>query len=187
MKIGSTRLLVPAIATGLVLLSVPRVAHALGPVSVEVAARGGVASSPTKDQPNPLGWGIGGRAGVSIFSFYGGLSLMYYFGGKASQPSVDTSNHTLMYGIEGGVNIGVPFVTIRPQVGIGDFSVSASCSSDSGPTCTGGSNLYIEPGVVALVSLGQLLVGADADLLFVPNLDSAKVAVAGNLQVGAKF
>jgi hypothetical protein len=187
MKIRSTRLLVPAIATGLVWLSVPRVAHALGPASVEVAARGGIASSPTSDHPNPLGGGIGARAGVSIFSLYGGLSVMYYFGGKDSEPGIETSNHTLMYGVEAGFNLGVPLLTIRPQVGIGDFSVSASCSSDSGPACTGGNNLYIEPGVLALLSLGQFLVGADGDLLFVPNLDSAKVAVVGNLQVGVKF
>ncbi len=39
-------------------------AHAIGPVDVEVGARVGVGTNPASGS-NPLGLGIGGRAGVS--------------------------------------------------------------------------------------------------------------------------
>jgi len=159
-------------------------ASALGPVDIEVAARGGVSSSPTGDSPNPTGVGIGGRAGVSVIGLYGGGSVMYYFGHKATNADgTSFSVHTLMYGLEGGYSIGVPLFTIRPQVGIGNFSVTGSCSSCGGSS----NNLYVEPGVVALLTLGTFLLGADVDLLYVPNFTDPQVAVVGNLQAGIKF
>jgi hypothetical protein len=65
-------------------LSVTRRASALGPVDIEVAAKVGGGTNPENNShdagPNPLGFGFGGRAGVSVSGLYAGLSFGYYLG-----------------------------------------------------------------------------------------------------------
>src|SRR5579862_4965574 len=66
-------------------LMMTRDAHALGPVDLEVGAKVGVGTNPISDQngtstPNPLGFGLGARGGVSFLGIYAGVQLMYYFG-----------------------------------------------------------------------------------------------------------
>src|SRR5580692_6891662 len=76
-------------------------ASALGPLDIEVAARLGVGTTPSNipsGATNPLGFGLGARAGVSIIGLYGGGSIDYYLGGSQGSESV----HTLKYGLEGG-------------------------------------------------------------------------------------
>jgi len=159
-------------------------ASALEPVAIELAAQGGGGTSPWTGTPNPLGLGVGGRAGVSFRGLYGGLSLMYYLGGSTNFADGTTlSTHALMYGVEGGYGFNMPLVTVRPQLGIGNFSLAAACSAG----CGSSSNLYLEPGVTALLTFGQIFLGADANLLFVPNLDQAQVAFTVHGQLGVKL
>jgi hypothetical protein len=152
-------------------------AHALG---VEVGAKAGVGAVYSGDV-NPLGFGLGGRAGVVLFDhLYGGANVMYYFGTGGV--------HTLMYGAE----VGWGFrprdnVTIRPQVGLGNASLGyTSSTADSASH-----SLYIEPGVTLLVALGTLFVGADVNVLVFPGLGVGEggsvffITVHG--QVGVKF
>ena len=173
-------------------------AHALGPIDVEIGAKAGVATNPVKnsDGPNPLGFGIGARGGIDFLGFYGGVQLMYYFGGSddvsfAGQ-SASIKDHTFMYGVEAGYGITlVDILTIRPQIGIGNatFSSSASGAGAANFNVDGGSNsnLYLEPGVTVLVSLGGWFVGGDANLLAFPGLDGSKLAFSLHGQVGIKF
>src|SRR5271168_359202 len=110
----SAPILVAAIAAGTLTLVATRPAHALGPIDLEIGAKAGIATSPVSGGgPNPLGVGVGGRAGISILGFYGGGNLMYYFGAN--------SEHALLYGVEGGYGFSLPAVpiTIRPQLGLG--------------------------------------------------------------------
>ena len=51
-------------------------AHALGPVDVEVGARAGTDAGPL----GPLGFGIGGRGGVSVLGLYAGIDVIDYLG-----------------------------------------------------------------------------------------------------------
>ncbi len=109
---------------------------------------------------------------------------MYYVGESENQSigpvSVSLSDHTLMYGVEGGYNIVLldKLLTIRPQIGVGNFTLSASSSMSSSvavplPSSAGsasGSNLYLEPGVTGLIALGQWFVGADANVLVLPGI-----------------
>ncbi|HTB74442.1 MAG TPA: hypothetical protein VK762_14420, partial [Polyangiaceae bacterium] len=69
------------------------------------------------------------------------------------------------------------------------FSSSGNISGAINATANGTStsNLYIEPGVTALISLGGWFVGADANLLFFPGLDDSKVAFSLHGQIGFKF
>ena len=63
-------------------------AQAASRPEAEVAAVVGGAPSPGNvGGANPLGLGIGGRAGVAFSGFYGGVSAINYFGGTGSTPT----------------------------------------------------------------------------------------------------
>jgi hypothetical protein len=81
-------------------------AHALGPLSLEAGINAGYATSPdSADAINPLGVGLGGRVGVSILGFYGGVDGEYYLGGSTSTP-YKRSESALEYGTLGMYFIG---------------------------------------------------------------------------------
>lgn len=190
-----------ACAFGAVTFAMIPSAHALGPVDVEIAARAGFATNPVSSNngvssPNPLGFGLGARAGVSFMGIYGGINVIYYFGGSQSVSvpgeSVSLSDHTFMYGVEAGYGFTlIDILTIRPQIGVGNASFSASVNGAGTVTTNLGaannSNLYLEPGVTGLVSLGGLFVGADANLLFFPGMDNSTTAFSFHGQIGFKF
>jgi hypothetical protein len=166
-------------------------AHALGPIDLEIGAKAGVGTQPsgTNGGINPLGFGVGGRGGVSFFGLYAGVDLMYYLGGSENIGGVSFSEHTLMYGVDLGYNFKVAIVTIRPLLGIGNFTVTTS----GGGLSNDSSNLYLEPGVTGLVSLGLLYVGADANLLVLPGVSQSggssttETAFTLHGQVGLRF
>jgi hypothetical protein len=188
-----------AFAFGVGTFAMTRDAHALGPIDLEIGLKAGGASNPLSGDspnPNPLGFGLGARAGVGIFGFYGGLKFMYYFGSSdtASAPgeSGSFSRHTVMYGAELGYSISIlDLIVIRPQIGIGEATISRGSSISglvNGSFSSGSdSNLYLEPGVTALVGFGLWFVGADANLIFFPGLDNSHVSVAFNGQFGIKL
>jgi hypothetical protein len=187
-----------AAASGATLLS--RSAYALGPIGIEAGAKIGVGSNPvgtytpvTETPPNPLGFGLGARGGITFMGFYGGLSAMYYLG--VGEDSI--SQHTTMLGLEAGYGLTLfGLVTVRPQVGLGDAVFTGSGSggashpaypagSPGSPVGSGyTSNGYLEPGVTGLVSFGLWYVGADVNALVFPGLDNSKAAVTCHGQVG---
>ena len=189
------------------LVTSTRNAHALGPVDVEIGAKAGVGTSPYSNGLNPLGFGLGGRAGVVLFDhLYAGVNLLYYFGGSTTltgplspgpggPPSYNLSGHTLMYGVEAGWGFKLlDILTIRPQVGLGNAALgfTASCpasvSACSLPASIDSPNsLYVEPGVIALLALGTLFVGADANALVFTGLASSNAVFTLHGQVGVKF
>jgi len=183
-------------AASLGTLSVAHNAAALGPVDIEVAAKVGGGTNPEKNvadlPPNALGLGLGGRAGVSFFGLYGGVSFMDYLGTKSPGPPVMESLKSILYGIEVGYNIGVPLLTLRPQLGVGNYTVSGSFNGNAtgatlAPENYNKSNLYLEPGLTGLLSFGMLIVGADANVLFLPGMNGSQPAFTAHGQVGIKF
>jgi hypothetical protein len=156
-----------------------RDAHALGPVGIEIAAKGGGASNPSDVSVSPLGFGVGGRAGVEVLNFYAGASALYYFGHGVDYADFSASSHSVLYGVEAGYGFKLldDHLTIRPLLGIGNAHVSYD---EPGYVHTSYSSLYLEPGVTVLVGLGSAFVGADANLLVIPN------AIEGDVSVGYK-
>jgi hypothetical protein len=189
----SARLLVTlaASAAAVVVTAASRDAHALGPIDLEVGAKAGIGTNPSSSSVNPLGFGLGGRGGVDFFGIYAGVDVMYYLGGSQTVLGESYSYHTLMYGVDLGYNFKIAILTIRPQVGIGNAQFTAS---GGGQSQTNG-NLYLEPGLTGLVSLGTFFVGADANLLVLPNVNqgagstSSKTETAFTLhgQIGVRF
>jgi hypothetical protein len=155
------KLAVPVAATLAIALA-PREAHALGPIGIEVGAVAGAGTNPTNAAgTNPLGFGIGARAGVSIFSLYGGLRFMDYLGGG---DGVGGTYHAIQFGGELGYSIKLlDLITIRPQIGLGNITFS-----DSNFTIPSGANsFFLEPGALAMISLGIIYVGADVGALII--------------------
>jgi hypothetical protein len=176
----------------LAVLGAPRSAHALGPIGLEVGAIAGYGASPDSSSPvNTLGIGLGGRAGVVLFDhLYGGVKLIDYLGGSTNVATVPVSYHALQYGLDVGYGFSIPLLTIRPQVGVGNVALSDSAPGVGNVTAGA---LYIEPGVTALLGLGLLFVGADANYMILPAASqpdgSSKTegAVTIHAQVGVKL
>jgi hypothetical protein len=200
MKKAAAALLVTALGAGIV--SAAADAHALGPLSLELGAKAGVGTNPDSGNPNPLGFGIGGRGGVSIMGLYGGVNVMYYLGSSQTESILGTSEsvsvHTLLYGVEGGYGLTLlNLLTLRAQLGIGDAAVTGS-GNVSAPGVSGGGSktnngLYLEPGVVGMVSLGMWFVGADLNALILTDFNngsgnsSTKTAMTLHGQLGVTF
>jgi hypothetical protein len=189
-------------------LSVTREASALDPVDVEVAFKVGGGTNPMSGgqnafglgAPNALDFGAGVRAGASLKGFYGGLAAMYYAGSSddvlATNGLLPYASHesltSVLYGIEAGYDVRVAFVTLRPQLGVGNCTLSESgfLEQNGLPSVSSSkstSSVYLEPGVTGLLSFGPLIVGADANVLFLPRLSGSQPAFTAHGQVGIKF
>jgi Autotransporter beta-domain len=190
-------------------------AHALGPVDVEVAGVLGVGTDPlSHGGPNPLSVVGGGRAGVALHGLYAGVALAYAAGGTDSHGSFtyvstgrvaapSSSDHAWMYGVEAGYGFRLAgLLTIRPQVGLGDLTLSYAqptgsdiCGLPCNQTLSGHvDSPYVLPGVTVLASLGVLLVGADAGALILPAFtepfatsSTTDVAFTAHVQLGVRF
>lgn len=164
-------------------------ADALGPVDIEIAAKAGTATGSF----GPLGFGIGGRAGVSIGGLYAGVDVIDYLGatstcgGCSVPPGVDSLQQRqggLLYGIEGGYNFKFSQITIRPQLGLGNFALWGAVGDPRATT----NYFYAEPGVAWLVSLGKVIVGVDAAaLVLLARGGGGGLGVTAHGQIGVTF
>jgi hypothetical protein len=167
-----------ALGVTLCLFSYAGQAHALGPIDVEAALKGGYATNDVSSGPgNGLGGAFGARAGVGIFGIYGGVSVLRYFG---SSPYSSWA-----VGGELGYSLSVSILTIRPQIGLGNLQTDIS-GCPVGLSCSNGT-LYVEPGVTALISFGLPFVGVDANAMFLPSANNANAAFTLHAQLGVKF
>jgi hypothetical protein len=192
------RLIVGAVVV--VVLLAPRSALADRTVAFEVAAKAGYGTTPISQgptvgsSPNPLAFGVGGRAGLALEGgLYFGGSVFYYFTGNqqtlnAPRPPgpggpQTVSTQTLLYGVEMGYGVKLfDLVTVRPQLGFGDATFSPPVQVGFTTKTT----WYLQPGVTGLVNFGLLLLGADVDMLVMP-ISQAQAAFTFNAQAGVRF
>ena len=78
------------------------------------------------------------------------------------------AGHSLAYGAELGYGFHLGRATLRPQVGVGDLEIHQTVSPGGRDIAPGMDYLYFEPGLVVLVALGFVYVGADANLMLLP-------------------
>jgi hypothetical protein len=175
-----TSRLAGALLATLCFLSYAGEAKAIGPVDIEIGAKGGYATNPSNLSgiPNGLGAGIGARAGVGIFGLYAGVNYLHYFG----QDSLTADQ----FGGELGYSWKLSILTIRPQVGFGSLSYSGPNISTAALVGFNSGNFYVEPGLTALLSFGLLFVGADANALILTSGNN-NPALTLHAQVGVKF
>jgi hypothetical protein len=142
-----------------------REARALGPIDIEVGAKVGYGTNPNAGpggvNPNPLGVGLGGRGGITFFGIYAGVNAVDYLG---SGDNLGGIYHAVQVGGELGYTIKVSILTLRPQIGLGNITLSDSQANLLYP---GGSSFYLEPGGTALLTFGLIFVGADVNALVI--------------------
>ncbi len=113
---------------GVAILAFPAKADALGPVDIQIGARARVAAG----NLGRLGFGLGGRAGVSIQDLYAGLDVIDSLGAigpcdTCSSPAgqtVSPSRRALLYFV--GADVGAlvlpaqpsSALTVRGQIGV---------------------------------------------------------------------
>jgi hypothetical protein len=102
---------------------------------------------------------------------------MYYFG--SSQAGVSVTS--VQYGVEGGIQTSLfGLLNVRGQLGVGNFQINVS-----GPFSGNAGHLYLEPGATVILPLGLIFVGADANVLVLP--DTAEPSLSGNSSWRAAF
>jgi hypothetical protein len=198
------RLAPTATLLGSALLAVllPRSARAVGPLETEFSAKVGYGTNLSGGPADLLGLGVGGTGGLTLFGFYAGVDILRYFGSSATIDGTTDSASAWMGGIDLGYAFRFATVTIRPQLGTGDLWVNSGFSRPPCMFCeieyaTHGSssahNLYFEPGVTALLALGEFaFVGVDANLFTLPHIvdesgDKPQTSFTFHAQVGAHF
>jgi hypothetical protein len=185
---------------GLAAWASPGTSWPLGPLRVEAGVQAGAGTTPF-GTPNPLGFGLGARAGASLANVYGGVSMRYYFGGSSvtcptielsTCQSIQVSVHAIVYGFEGGYDFEwLRPLTLRPRIGVGNFELfeqqqtlgAGGAVVESGAT----SYFYLEPGVTVLLPLGRVFVALDTGFLWLPAADGTNLSFTGQGQVGLRF
>jgi hypothetical protein len=197
-----------AVAVVAGILLVARAAHAIGPVDAEVAGVGG-GTNLASSAANELGFEAGARAGVSWRHFYGGLSFVdsptvtmralcvgpvvaYCTTGTTSV--LPFSVRSIRYGLDAGYDFRLlsRFI-VRPQLGVGRIALYQSSPvqvvvNDGLEGLDGTAHdVYLEPGVTAIVFLWHFLLGVDANALWVPELAHSRAALTAHGQLGVRF
>jgi hypothetical protein len=121
---------------------------------------------------NPFGFALGLRGGYTLDQgLYLGGQLMYFGGDSFEAPGIETSVNLVTVGIEGGFDIWVEPVTIRPSLGLGlaflNTSVESTVIDDDDSVDNSSTNLYLAPGVTVIYPLDEFFVGGDARIWFV--------------------
>ncbi len=182
----------PGIAFVMVMVSTPARAAAEEPFGVEAAARAGFGYG----GGGSLRFGGGARAGATVSSIYFGVTAMSFFSGSyavssppgapfGATPSSGTESiQVLLYGVALGYDLRpTGWLTVRPAIAAGVFSLSGSCT----PGCSveSVSSAYVGPTVTAAFGLGKhLFVGPEADALLVPG---SGFILALDVQAGLRF
>jgi hypothetical protein len=179
-------------------------ASAVGPVDIEAGATASFGTNPASSPPNPLGFGLGARAGASMLGFYAGADVAYYFGSSTTTVSgYRASDWALKAGGDLGYDFKIATVIVRPRLGVGDLIVTSNPTRTAAPCqCnivfflvrpSTHNDLYIEGGLTALVPMGMFFVATDADFLVVPNpianscCDELETAFTFDAQTGIRF
>jgi hypothetical protein len=185
-------------------------------VDFELGGRAGYLSSPIRGATNPFGAGVGGRFGLVWSGVYVGVSAMDYLGGS----DVDVSYRALTYGLEVGYGFRVleggaarPQLVLRPLLGVGvaeiDYTdptlaqqVDVVTSASTGRTTATRSttsdtvtvdNVYLQPGLTAVVAYRSLFAGACASMFLLPGISyggadpTTWISYGVDLQAGLRF
>jgi Outer membrane protein beta-barrel domain len=136
-----------------------------------------------------VGVGLGVRGGYTLpMNLYLGGTFMYHFGKSENDGFGDVSEHLYYFGVEGGYDIYAAPVIIRPYLGLGAATATASVPSSTfdGVTIGGGSvsdtKFGVWPGVSALYPIGSAFVGADARFLIVSDFNAFSLFATGGYQ-----
>jgi hypothetical protein len=154
-------------------------------VEWELGGQATYVTAPIHGGTNPFGAGFGARAGLILGSgWYLGATFTYFLGGN----DVDVSYRAILYGLGFGYGfrfraLGDSTLTLRPSIGVGDAAVyytDPSLAADVVTSASGGTspasdtitvnNLYLQPGLTALLAAGGHFIAVDATMLVLPGI-----------------
>jgi hypothetical protein len=111
--------------------------------------------------------GVGARGGITLpMNLYLGASFLYHFGTTQNTGAGDVTTNLWLLGAEGGYDLGVGPLTLRPYLGLGyahlSFGAPDACAAG---TCLSVSDsdgkVALWPGVAALFNLAIFFIGVD--------------------------
>jgi hypothetical protein len=139
-----------------------------------------------------LNLGVGARGGYTLpNNVYVGGTIVYHTGTSTNDTvqgvNIQVSSHLFYLGPEGGYDVAVGPVLIRPFLGLGlaPASISTNCSPPQSALCTTVSrtdtNFALWLGGDVLYPLGMFYVGGDLRALFVQSHNSIGVFATGGI------
>lgn len=152
------------------------------PISVGLLLGYGLDLESGTGNPWGLGFGLGGGYTLDM-GLYLGARFIYYLGDSATIPtglgtSISVDINIWELGVEGGYDIAMEKLHIRPGLGLG----IASAGSSAGGVSTSDMYLYIAPGAALLYDVtDSVFVGADVRLQLVladPDMIKALIFLA---------
>ncbi|HET9931033.1 MAG TPA: hypothetical protein VFQ35_10110 [Polyangiaceae bacterium] len=136
-----------------------------------------------------VGLGLGVRGGYTLpQNVYLGGTFVYHLGKSESTPLGDASVHLYYFGVEGGYDIYAAPVVIRPYVGLGAATATASIPGGSFggvtiPEQTSSDTKFgVWPGATVMYPIGKAFVGADARFLIVSDFNTFSLFGTGGIQ-----
>src|SRR5215471_8506524 len=138
---------------------------------------------------NELNLGFGARGGYTFpNNIYVGGTFIYHFGNSDEATfngvTTKTSSHLFYFGPEGGYDLLVGPVLIRPYLGLGFESQSVSFTCTPAALCqasTTDSNFALWVGGHVLYPISNFFVGGDLRALFVSNANSIGIFAVGGM------
>jgi hypothetical protein len=115
------------------------------------------------------GLGFGVRGGYTLpMNVYIGGTFVYHLGKSESTAFGDEKFNIYYFGVEGGYDLAAGPLVVRPYLGLGDATATASIGGISASD----SKLALWPGATALFPIGPLSVGADVRYVIVTGSSS---------------
>lgn len=166
---------------GIALSATPAHAQTISPTAGH-ASVGGLLGYGFDDGVN---FGLGVRAGYTLpMNLYLGGTFVYHFG--KSEGPVSTKLYYL--GVEGGYDIAVSSIVIRPYLGLGSATAKANVDTICyGTTCLNGgsvsdSKFAVWPGATLLYPIDNFFIGGDARFLVVSEANAFSLFATGGVQ-----
>jgi hypothetical protein len=167
-------------------LGIAKAAHAEESPTAGHASAGALLGYGFKDG---VGLGLGVRGGYTLpMNLYLGGTFVYHLGKSESTPFGDVSTHIYYFGVEGGYDIYAAPVVIRPYLGLGAATASATVPGGSfgglsfPSTSVSDTKIGFWPGATVLYPIGNAFVGGDARFLVVDKFNTFSLFATGGLQ-----
>lgn len=171
-----------AFVAGLLSLFGSTVAHAAEPSpTAGHASVAGLLGYGFKDGVN---FGLGVRGGYTLpMNVYVGGTFVYHLGKSEDGGGAEASVNVYYFGVEGGYDLNVEPVVIRPYLGLGaatanvDINIPGLVDDSASET-----RFAAWPGATVLYPIGSAFVGGDARFLIVDDFNAFSLFATGGLQ-----
>lgn len=128
--------------------------------------------------------GLGVRGGYTLpMNVYVGGTFVYHLGESEEAGGFESSVNLYYFGVEGGYDLNVEPVVIRPYLGLGAATASVSVSGTGAfDVDTSETRFAAWPGATVIYPFGSAFVGGDARFLIVDEFNAFSLFATGGIQ-----